>query len=657
MPAPNPPPQGKAPPFPRFWAALLLWGLLLLAALYGPSLTLPFFSDDLNHLPYLESTPLAALFYNTGSMAYYRPLSFALWRLMYLALGEHSAFLHHLLNLLLYLADGLLVAWLAATLWRQQPRPALRALLSATLFWLYPFSYQAVPWSGAVVHILLVTLLLLALAGYLRWQKGGGRGWLLLSLAATVLAPFTHENGVLVGPAVFLTALAWRGAGNLAAALKHGLLWLLPALLWLPIWWLVPKGADTTAGFHGLESMAQNGVYLLQGMAYPLTFLGGWLVRRGVNDMLAVLLLALPALALAALVQGRTAGPRRLVLFPWLWCALAWAPALVMLGFDYVVGGSRLLLLASVGIAWLWADVAVRMLPAAGAMTGGWRLRLALVSGSLFLVLLASAAFIHIRMGNHLLLGAAVEQAVAVTTAANASGREAAILNFPAWVAPGQRTFAVGAEGVVLLPGDTPHAAVVASQNGAPAALRLVEYTDIRVPVDYNLGVAGGGPVWAELAEARAAVFEAVPVGETVEIRPAGLFDPPPVTGAPLARFDGNDSVIHLLAAEPGVEGGMTVVTLTWRVETVPAGPLTVFVHLLDEAGPLIAQDDGYPLAGTYPFLLWVPGQVTADVRLLTEPGAVVMVGIYDPVNGQRLAAYNASGELLPDGAVRVGVR
>lgn len=640
-----------------FWAGLLLWGVVLVGVTYGASVTLPFFSDDLVHIPYLEATPIAAMFRETGGMAYYRPLSFAIWRLMYLASGSHSALLHHSFNLLLHLASGMLVAWLAAALWQRQPRPALRAVLSATLFWLYPFSYQAVPWSGAVVHLLVATLLLLALVGYLRWQGGGGRGWLLLSLAATVLAPFNHENGVLVGPAVFLVAVAWRGAGHWRAALKDGLVWTLPVLLWLPLYWLVPKGADATAGFHGLESMAQNGAYLLQGMAYPLTFFGGWLVRRGVNDMSAALVLALPALALAALVQWRTGGPRRLALFPWLWSALAWAPALVVLGFDYVVGGARLLLLASVGVAWLWADVAVRLLPArerAGRRQGA---QAALVAAAVLAVLLASLSFIRTRMGNHLLLGAAVEQAVALTTEANAAEREAVFLNFPAWVAPGRRTFALGAEGVVLLPDNAPQDAVVAMQTGEPAALRLVEYADIRVPVDYNLGVAGAGPVWAELAAARAQLFVVVPVGETVEIQPAGMFDPPAVVAAPLATFDDGESVVRLLAAGAGAAGGTTAVTLTWQVETPPAGPATVFVHLLDEAGQLVAQDDGHPLAGTYPFLLWEAGQVVADVRVLDAGGTAVLVGLYDPLSGQRLEGVDASGGALADGAVRVVVR
>jgi hypothetical protein len=636
------------------WAGLLLWGLLLVGATYGDALLLPIFFDDLVHLPYAESRTTAEMLRSAEGLAYYRPLSFIIWRLLYLALGYHSALLHHGLNLLLHLANGMLVGWLAAALWQRQPGPRLRAYLSATLFWLYPFSYQAVPWAGSLVHPLVTALVLLAAAAYLRWRQTGGRGWLLLGLVATLLAPFAHENGVLVGPAIFLVALA-RGESALRAA-RQGLLWAIPALLWLPLWWLVPKGVDETAGLQGLESMVQNGVYLLQGMGYPLAFLGGWLVRRGVNDLVAVLLLALPALLLAALVQWRTGGPRRLALFPWLWSLLAWAPALIFLSFGYVVGSPRLLLLASAGVAWLWAGVAVRLLALPPRAPGRAAARAATAVVALFLVLLASVSFIRTRMASHLLLGAAIDQAVPLTVSANDAGREAVFLNFPTWTAPGRRVFALGHEGVVLWPAYTPQASIISAQTGEPASFRLAEYTDIRVPAPYYLGTAGGGPVWPELAAARAAVFEAVPVGETIEIRPAGLFDPPPVTGAPLARFEGSGSVVHLLGAEAEVEAGTTTVTLTWQVETVPAAPLTVFVHLLDEEQQLVAQADGHALAGTYPFLLWEAGQVTADVRVLDAAGKTVLAGLYDPLSGERLEGVDAAGEPLMDGAVRVGV-
>lgn len=644
-------------------ALLGLLGLLLVGAVYGDSLRLPFFFDDFVHLPYVESTALGRMFLSAEGLAYYRPLPFAVWRLLYLALGENSPLLHHGLNLALHLANGMLVGWLAAALWRDWRWP--RALLAAALFWLYPFSYQAVPWAGAGPHLFVTILVLSAIASYLLWRQTHRRRWLLFSLAATALAPFSHENGVMVGPAVFLVALTGaagavpRTRRRLAQAVRHGALWSLPALFWLPLWWSAPKGVEADVGINNLESILQNTVYWLQGMGYPLTFLGGWFVRLGMNDMIAALLLALPALALAAFVQRLPAlrgsnrppepdGRLARAAFPWLWALLAWTPALVMLGFDYVVSSPRLLMLASAGIAWLWADVTVRLLRGQPA---GWRVTL--VSLAVGLLLLQNVVFIRTRMTGHLLLGSAVDQAVALTVSANAQGRQAVFLNFPTWTAPGTVTYALGHEGVVLWPAYIPQEYIVSVQTGESASFRIAEYTDIRVQTPYYLGTDGGGPVWSELAPARAQLFVVVPNGERVDVQAAGLFDPPPLRTEPLARFANG---VNLLAAESQV-AETTTVTLTWQVESGVTEPATVFVHLLDEAGQLVAQDDGYPLAGTYPFLLWAVGQVTADVRLLDRPGAAMLVGLYNPATGERLPAADATGALLPDGALRLPLR
>ncbi|MEZ4644228.1 MAG: hypothetical protein R3E31_16100 [Chloroflexota bacterium] len=56
--------------------------------------------------------------------------------------------------------------------------------------------------------------------------------------------------------------------------------------------------------------------------------------------------------------------------------------------FDYVINGPRLMMLASVGIAWLWADAALTL-----AQTRWWRRLLA--AGLLALLLWQNGRFIH----------------------------------------------------------------------------------------------------------------------------------------------------------------------------------------------------------------------------------------------------------------------
>ena len=46
----------------------------------------------------------------------------------------------------------------------------------------------------------------------------------------------------------------------------------------------------------------------------------------------------------------------------------------------------------------------------------------------------------------------------------------------------------------------------------------------------------------------------------------------------------------------------------------------TVFVHLQDEVGNLIAQDDAQPVRGDYPTSFWEMDEAVADEHLLVLP-------------------------------------
>lgn len=61
-----------------------------------------------------------------------------------------------------------------------------------------------------------------------------------------------------------------------------------------------------------------------------------------------------------------------------------------------------------------------------------------------------------------------------------------------------------------------------------------------------------------------------------------------------------------------------TILTVDWLVHTQPAEDLSVFVHLLDENGTLIAQDDHtHPVYGWRPLTTWQAGEVVRDVYRL----------------------------------------
>lgn len=98
--------------------------------------------------------------------------------------------------------------------------------------------------------------------------------------------------------------------------------------------------------------------------------------------------------------------------------------------------------------------------------------------------------------------------------------------------------------------------------------------------------------------------------------------------------------------AQPGEP---LAVTLFWEATRPITETYTIFVHLLDEAGQLRAQNDSLPRAGAYPTPWWVPGQVVEDLHTLTLPPDLppgryrLITGLYRPEDGIRLALANGA--------------
>lgn len=654
------------------WALFIIWCLAITLLAYGSALRLPLFFDDLVHLPFVDKYSLVEMWQTAGSLAYYRPLPFSVWEIMYAALGRHDPLLQHGFNLLLHMLNGILVGWLAGKLWPkfaffkgQDPAGWPRSFLSATLFLLFPFSYQAVPWVGSLAHLFVTFLILVTLATYWQYRLSGRKAWGAFSLVFAFLAPFAHENGILVSPllaAILFTGKDWRERWR--QNLTHIFLWAVPALIWLPIWWFAPKAVDGSVTIRNGETMLQNSAYFLQGATYPLTWIGAWIRSRfGLNDMTVVAVLGFIALAGAALIQWFGKATRRSLL-PWLWVVIAAIPAILFLSFDYVINGPRLLMLASVGAAWLWADVAFVAagwihVKDRGSVGRSWP-RIALVLAVLAVLLLQNYLFIQYRMSLHEILGQAQRQAISLTTTTNEAGKTPVFVNLPTWIAPGTATYALGHEGVQFLPNYAPPETLVSVNTGRPAELEIIRYEAIRPEMPYHYGLGNSTTNWLELAKTRSDVFVANYNPQAISLNPAGAFLPSPVSGEPLAFF--SDPVdggrIELLSAQAMSHENDLQVTLTWHIEEQAPDQVTVFVHILDEEGRLISQMDGDPLSGSFPLSQWPPGTTTADRRRITldESPETVLIGLYDRLSGERWPVQSANGESLPDDAVPIPV-
>ncbi len=100
------------------------------------------------------------------------------------------------------------------------------------------------------------------------------------------------------------------------------------------------------------------------------------------------------------------------------------------------------------------------------------------------------------------------------------------------------------------------------------------------------------------------------------------------------------------LPGAPAVPSGDLPLTLAWQAEAEIDASYTVFVHLVDATGTVVAQVDRVPQTGgeAYPSDLWLPGEVLVDTYVLPIPsdmppgGYFIRVGLYLPDGGQRLS-------------------
>ncbi len=89
--------------------------------------------------------------------------------------------------------------------------------------------------------------------------------------------------------------------------------------------------------------------------------------------------------------------------------------------------------------------------------------------------------------------------------------------------------------------------------------------------------------------------------------------------------------------------GGSLALALDWEALGTAGVDYSVFIHLLDSNGLVVAQDDGYPRAGSRPTTAWQAGETIVDVRRVLLPPDLpegdyrLAVGWYDWHTNERL--------------------
>lgn len=106
----------------------------------------------------------------------------------------------------------------------------------------------------------------------------------------------------------------------------------------------------------------------------------------------------------------------------------------------------------------------------------------------------------------------------------------------------------------------------------------------------------------------------------------------PPGTSTPDHRLDADFSgLIQLFGYTlTSTEEGLSI-TLFWRAKDTPDADYTVFLHVVDANGNIIAQADAQPFGGQYPTSIWSPGESVVDEWVIPVPAGEyrIFLGLY----------------------------
>ncbi len=633
---------------------LCLCGCIALGMiLYGISLTYPFVwheADDLSRT--LRYSP-SEYFTGMSSYEYYRPMMFLVWRMLLNAWGPDSAPMFHALSIYLHLLNAVLLFALARAITGSR----LVGWAAAFMLVAYPFSYQAITWSTAHFHPAVLLLVLACVVTYARARLKTAR-WPTYALAAAFLMAgiLVHETAFAATPTLVLVEAYLIINRRVPRWSRWPLLYVAVALAGLALYAMADKSPPVEQTFQLL-----SGLYLLQGLIYPVAMLLQRACAWAGCDSVALLLPTVAVTLIALLLVCRTRRALTLGLLGLAWFLLGAAPVWAGRDYVYIEYAPRLLYFAGAGTALALAAIA----DVPGEMTSPDRpsIGLALRLGIIVLIVLQSSLFVAARQPLYAEGFRVVEQ----ENQATFSPRDgmALFINTIDLQDYAQREFPLGWFGVLVAPwhnrlGAVPH---LRSEN----AEWIIEpgqaqYLQDRHPRKLEFH---GRTVTPELRRDLLAQTSYVyQLRALLPMPNLHLFQI-----AEIERGEGSSSSawaewpngVRLASASIEYEAGLPVLNLDWIINGPVDATQTVFVHVRDTAGNIVTQADGDPIAGLAPFSEWAVDDRIRERRPLDLPVHLpagtytVAVGLYDRGSLRRTAPTQANGADVVDGAVVIG--
>lgn len=129
------------------------------------------------------------------------------------------------------------------------------------------------------------------------------------------------------------------------------------------------------------------------------------------------------------------------------------------------------------------------------------------------------------------------------------------------------------------------------------------------------------------------------------------LYTPPPIPQPLAAQFG---EAIQLLGYDLQTDSEALHLTLYWQALATPAANYTVFNHLVDANGQIVAQLDGPPSGDAWLTATWLPGEIIVDQRTIPLNDVptgdyTLLLGLYNSSGGERLPVQTNSQPLPND--------
>jgi len=629
----------------RHLLTVLSVGILVLIGLlvYRPLLDFTFFWEDPFDIGQVDQHSFCDLYRIATNDLYYRPLFLTIVKLLGGQDPAYEPFPFYLFNVVTRIVAALLL-YGAVTRWFQV---RLAGFLSALLFLLCPISFDSTA-KAMSAHQPLLPLVLGSLWIYTvaresehRWASG-------LAMISTVLGLLIHENAVLL-PLLVMTLEAYLWSETRVSSFSPlALSFLLPALLFGAIWLAIPKAGGSIFQFG---SILEKALYVSQSFTFPIARLiaqiGGLSLSSRAQAFLAIGV-SLPVLTIC---YGRKRWSKLLLLLVW-WLT---ASSLLCIGLSmpYLETGSRLLYFPSFVGATAWGGIVAADEPRWGVVLKVF-------------IIIAVLAQSWMTVGGLIQLYEAGSDLMSQIESAAGSYSRTLFVNVPDRFQYRAPTYPIGFWGMML----------------APVSQDLSDFVQLSFDADVETDslsdfilLAGSVPhtpyeVYTRGSDAHATerLYEAAlwadqtyltsyhPDG-SMGLRAVGNIQPARTTIGSIGRYD---RVSQLLSAGVHVRQKHILVNLRWHPLQSARPNDTVFLHLVDSTGQIVAQADGDSLGHLLAPSAWRPSHEVLDRRYVLLPEHItphvyhLRLGMYNRADGSRYAAYATGGRSAGDGALEI---